>query len=53
MKKVLIATIFVIGVLLLSATALPVSAGVEPSPFRDKTVVDEFLDDIYSGQNVD
>lgn len=39
MKKLLITTIFVLGVLLLSATAVPVSAGVEPSPFKDKTVL--------------
>jgi hypothetical protein len=39
MKKLLMTTILVLGLLLLSATAVPVSAGVEPSPFRDKTVL--------------
>ena len=38
MNKLFITTILALGVLLLSATALPVSAGVEPSPFRDKTI---------------
>lgn len=47
MKKILITTIMVLGVLLLSATALPVSAGVEPSPFKSKTVINR----IHAAQN--
>ena len=34
MRKLLIPVFLVIGVLLLSALALPVSAGVEPMPFK-------------------
>ncbi len=39
MKKLTILVLFIIVVLLLFATAVPVSAGVEPSPFRGKTIL--------------
>ena len=37
MKKLIIGSVIVLAILLLSGLATPVSAGVEPSPFRDDT----------------
>ena len=39
MKKWFIPIVLVICILLLSVTAVPASAGVEPSPFRSKTLL--------------
>jgi hypothetical protein len=36
MKKLIIGSVIVLTILLLSGLATPVSAGVEPSPFRDE-----------------
>jgi hypothetical protein len=47
MKKLLMSTIFVFCILVLSAAAVPASAGVEPSPFKDKTI----LNRIRAAQN--
>jgi hypothetical protein len=39
MKKIFAITILVVGILFLSATAMPVSAGVEPSPFKSDPII--------------
>jgi hypothetical protein len=39
MNKLILATILVVSILLLSATAQPASAGVEPVPFKGKRVL--------------
>lgn len=41
MKRLIIVVFFIVVVLLLSATAVPVSAGVEPSPFKLKTILNK------------
>lgn len=41
MNKLIIPLLFIIVVLLLSATAVPVSAGFDPSPFKGKTILNK------------
>lgn len=41
MKKLIIAVFFIVALLFLTATAVPVSAGTEPSPFKGKTILNK------------
>ena len=48
MKKLIIGSVLIIAVLMLSGLATPVSAGVEPSPFRDINVLNSMVNELGS-----